>query len=80
MAEFSEAHTTAQIALAARLDPGSYRIRVRLAQAYAERGDCAKVRDAAGAAHDLYPDAPEPRRLLRNCGIRVRLRGGARRM
>ena len=72
MAEFSEARTTAQIALAARLDPGSYRIRVRLAQAYAERGDCAKVRDAAGAAHDLYPDAPEPRRLLRNCGIRVR--------
>ena len=70
MAEFSDARTVAQVELAARLDPGSYRIRMKLAQSYAEHGNCEKVRDAAGAAHDLYPNAPDPRRLLRGCGVR----------
>ena len=56
------------VAAAAREDPGSYRIRMRLATADAARGRCDLVRLHAGAAHDLYPHAPEPRRLLAACG------------
>lgn len=72
MALFSDAHTVEQMEMAARLDPGSYRIKMKLAQLYADRGNCEKVRDAAGAARDLFPNAPEPRRLLRACGVRDR--------
>ncbi|MDE3151972.1 MAG: O-antigen ligase family protein [Gemmatimonadota bacterium] len=56
------------VAAAAREDPGSYRIQMRLANADAARGRCDLVRLHAGAAHDLYPHAPEPRRLLAACG------------
>jgi len=72
MAAFSGARTVSQTEFAARLDPGSYRIRMKLAMLYADRGDCAKVREAAGAARDLFPAAPDPRRLLRACGVRDR--------
>jgi len=58
--------------MAARLDPGSYRIRIRLAQAYAEERSCNRVRQQASAARALYPSAPEPRRLLVGCGGRAR--------
>lgn len=53
---------------AARLDPGSYRIRARLASAYAARGDCQRARRHARAAAALYPTAAEPRRILAACG------------
>ncbi len=53
--------------LAAAVDPGSYRIRMRLAQAYAEGRLCNRVRSEATAARALYPSAPEPRRLLNVC-------------
>jgi len=52
---------------AAALDPGSYRIQLRLAEAYARRGSCRNVRIHASAARALYPNAPEPRRLLARC-------------
>jgi hypothetical protein len=50
------------------LDPGSYRIRTRLAQVYLARGDCAHARVQAHAAHDLFPSAGEPKRAIAACG------------
>jgi hypothetical protein len=67
MSVYTSAATTAQAARSAVFDPGSYRINMRLAQAYASRGDCARVREYAAAARELYPNAAEPRRLLRRC-------------
>ena len=52
---------------AAALDPGSYRIHLRLAEAYARRGSCKNVRIHAGAARALYPNASVPKRLLSRC-------------
>jgi O-antigen ligase len=72
MAVYSHARGSGGFEQAARLDPGNYRIRMRLATAYAERGRCRQVRAHAGAAHDLFPSAPEPRRLLRACGAAVK--------
>jgi O-antigen ligase len=70
MSVYTSATTTAQASRAALFDPGSYRINLRLAQSYASRGDCTHVRQYAGAARELFPNAPEPRRLLRRCGVR----------
>jgi O-antigen ligase len=58
---------TAQLERASQLDPGSYRIHVRLANGYAERGSCTHVRTHAAAAHALFPNAPAPKRLLGEC-------------
>jgi O-antigen ligase len=55
---------------AVSLDPGSYRIRVRLAQAYLSRGDCQHARTEARAARALFPNAAEPKRVLAACGSR----------
>jgi len=68
MAAFSDARTAAQFERAARLDPGSYRIHMRLASLFEERGDCDRARESARAARDLYPNAPDPRRIIRACG------------
>ncbi|MGH7624745.1 MAG: O-antigen ligase family protein [Gemmatimonadaceae bacterium] len=62
----------ADMTRAARYDPGSYRIQIRLAEVYAGRGRCDLVRRYGQNARDLYPAAPEPRRLLRRCGVRER--------
>lgn len=62
----------ADMTQAARYDPGSYRIQIRLAEVYAGRGRCDLVRRHAQNARELYPAAPEPRRLLRRCGVRER--------
>jgi O-antigen ligase len=67
MSVYTSATTTTRAARAALFDPGSYRINMRVAQAYASRGDCAHVRQYAGAGRELFPNAPEPRRLLRRC-------------
>ena len=67
MALFSTTSRLSGLERAAALDPGSYRIHVRLATGYANRGNCAKSRAHALAARELYPNAPEPRRLLRAC-------------
>ncbi len=55
------------VAAAAREDPGSYRIQMRLAEAAQARGQCDLVRAHAGAARALYPHATQPRRLLAAC-------------
>ncbi|MEO8561163.1 MAG: O-antigen ligase family protein [bacterium] len=68
MSIYSQSSRANQVERAAALDPGSYRIRLWLAEAYARRGRCADVRTHASAAHALYPNASAPRRLLAACG------------
>jgi O-antigen ligase len=68
MSVYSESSRTNQVERAAALDPGSYRIQLWLAEAYARRGKCTDVRAHASAARSLYPNAPAPRRLLASCG------------
>ncbi|HET7563595.1 MAG TPA: O-antigen ligase family protein [Gemmatimonadaceae bacterium] len=63
----SSSSRLATIEQASRADPGSYRLHMQLAESYARRGACGSVRRHAGVAHDLYPHAPEPRRLLAEC-------------
>jgi O-antigen ligase len=48
-------------------DPGSYRIRMRAAEAYAARGRCGDARRHALVARDLLPAAPAPKRVLDRC-------------
>lgn len=68
MAVYSESpNRAATIARAARIDPGSYRLRIRAAQAAANRGECRTAIRHAEAARDLYPDAAAPRAVLRRC-------------
>jgi hypothetical protein len=68
MAIFNRTSRSTPLERASALDPGSYRIHVRLAQDYLQRGDCARVRAHAGAARDLFPNAAKPKRLLASCG------------
>jgi O-antigen ligase len=70
IAVFSSSSRTASYAQAAALDPGSYRIRTRLAQAYIGRGDCTKAKPQSRAARALLPSAAEPKRQLSQCGGR----------
>jgi len=67
---FNGTSRTSRIETASFLDPGSYRIHVRLAESYAERGNCARVIPHARAARSLFPNAAEPRQLLAQCGRR----------
>lgn len=53
---------------AALLDPGSYRIRLRLAEAELSAGHCDRAKAEARAAHDLYPSAAAARQVLGECG------------
>jgi O-antigen ligase len=57
---------------AARIDPGSFRIRMLLAQAWARAGRCDRAVPHASAARALFPNHPAPARLLRACGARKR--------
>jgi hypothetical protein len=70
MAAF-DAGTPRGVALAARLDPGSYRVRMRAATT-ATGPRCTAVRTHAGAARALLPEARAPRRLLATCAARKR--------
>jgi O-antigen ligase len=67
MSIFSTTSRATQLERALALDPGNYRIQVRLADAYAHRGSCVRVRTHADAARRLFPNAPQPKRLLREC-------------
>ena len=67
MSVYTSAATTGQAARAALFDPGNFRINMRLAESYAARGDCKHVRQYAGAARELYPNAAGPKRLLKRC-------------
>jgi O-antigen ligase len=68
MALFSGTNRASTLEKASVRDPGSYRIHIRLADGYLNRGNCAKARAHANAARALYPRAPQPRRVLAECG------------
>jgi hypothetical protein len=70
MPVYSTSSKLSALQQAAWLDPGSYRIRLRLAHAYQGRGDCVRARAQARAARDLFPNAGEPKRILSACGGR----------
>lgn len=70
MERFSSSTRATVLEKASSLDPGSYRIHVRLASAYVRRGSCAKARPHAKAARALFPNASEPKALLAGCGTR----------
>jgi hypothetical protein len=70
MATYTANSRISGLARAALLDPGSYRMHVRLADAYQSRGDCAKARPPARDARALFPNAGAPKRLLSACGSR----------
>ncbi len=59
---------TSSLERAASLDPGSYRVHVKLGAAYLSRGSCGKAVAHAEAARALFPNAAEPRRVLAGCG------------
>jgi O-antigen ligase len=52
----------------AALDPGSYRINLRVADLYYRRGRCGTARGYARRAVGLFPHASAPRRILNGCG------------
>ena len=70
MSLYATSARTATLESASSLDPGSFRIHVRLAQLYQRRGDCKRAKPHAAAARDLFPSAPAPKRLLSACGVR----------
>jgi O-antigen ligase len=53
--------------LAARVDPGSYRIHIALAQGWRRAGRCDRARGHAEQARDLFPNYPAPAVVLRAC-------------
>jgi O-antigen ligase len=55
------------VELAARVDPGSYRIHMRLAQDWRAAGRCERARPHAERARDLFPNHPAPQVVLRAC-------------
>jgi O-antigen ligase len=60
--------TRDRMELAARVDPGSYRIQVALAQGWRTAGRCDQARSHAEHAAALFPHHPAPRSVLRACG------------
>ncbi len=74
MAMFSSATTVGAYDRASIVDPGSYRIQMRIAEIGAERGRCDLVKRHAMRAHNLFPFAPEPPRLLSACGVKLKRR------
>jgi O-antigen ligase len=70
IAMFSSSSRITAIERAARLDPGSYRLHLKLAEAYVARGECPRAKPEARIARALLPNAAEPRRVLGSCGAR----------
>ena len=58
---------TARWVTGAMWDPGSYRINLRVAQLYSRRGHCSVARYYARQATELFPLAPEARRIRQRC-------------
>jgi hypothetical protein len=67
MAIANDETSAGPLEIAARVDPGSYRIQVRVAEAEERRGHCGAVITHATAARKLFPSAPAPRHLLARC-------------
>lgn len=71
MAAVSASTRTSVLERAAIYDPGSYRIHMRLAEAYLNAGQCGKARPQGREARSLYPMAAAPRQVLLDCGESV---------
>jgi O-antigen ligase len=71
MGVYASADRVSEVQRAARLDPGSYRIQLKLARSSAP---CPVRRVAADRAHELYPEAAAAKRLRGSCGGRRRRR------
>lgn len=71
MGTYHGASRLSTIETAAKYDPGSYRIRMRLAEGYAARGDCKRAGPHARAANGMFPNAAAPKAVMRRCGIRL---------
>ena len=61
-----------RVTLAARIDPGSYRLHMILSGVAGAHGPCSRVRVHGAAAHALFPHHDAPARVLRACGVRTR--------
>ena len=70
MAVYTGQARVAVLERAARLDPGSYRIRMMLAGSWIARGRCDRGRVQAAAAARLFPRTAAPRVLIRSCARR----------
>jgi hypothetical protein len=70
MAVFDGASGRAAMDRAARLDPGSYRIRLAAARANTGRANCERRREHALAARALLPEAAAAKALRTTCGRR----------
>ena len=68
MSLYATSTKVASLERASSMDPGSFRIHVRLAQLYVGRGDCRKAKPHANAARQLFPSSPAARRLSASCG------------
>lgn len=68
MSVFTASSRASALERASQLDPGSYRIQMRVADAYAAQGSCAKARAHAEEAQALFPSAVAPKRVLARCG------------
>ena len=68
MATVTASTRTSALERASLLDPGSYRIHMRLAEAYLSAGRCDRARPEGRDARDLFPMAEAPRQLLSACG------------
>ncbi|MGA7614927.1 MAG: O-antigen ligase family protein [Thermoanaerobaculia bacterium] len=64
MSIYAGPHSRASLERASRIDPGNYRIQVRLARSGSHDSRCRHAR----AAHALLPNADEGRALARRCG------------
>ena len=60
-------NTPDALELASRVDPGSYRIHMALAQEWRAAGRCDRARPHAERARTLFPHHPAPRVVLRRC-------------
>jgi O-antigen ligase len=68
MATVTMSTRTSALERASLYDPGSYRIHLRLAEAYLNTGRCDHARPELRDARDLYPMAIRPHELLSQCG------------
>jgi hypothetical protein len=70
--ELYDGGKTRTMELAARVDPGSYRLHMLLATTWLRAGRCDRARLHAEAARRLFPNHPAPLRILRGCGGKKR--------
>jgi O-antigen ligase len=65
---YSENSKVSVLERASAMDPGNFRMHVRLGEWYVNRGTCTKARPHAIAARALFPSSPAARRLSAACG------------